>query len=144
MRDQLAEHASPPRQVADLVAIVLVDADRYEPLELGPRLVGHAKCGVARSGQLAGGLEHATEHQLEVELGQNIAREPNRIERIRGILCFAVAQCRQELSNIFTSAGTRPELRVGSQHYQCPFARLWKSTDRAFGNDRMSGLRLSV
>ena len=36
MRDQLAEHPSSLRQIADPFPIVLVDADRDEPLELGP------------------------------------------------------------------------------------------------------------
>ncbi len=35
MRDQLAEHPSTLRQIADPFPIVLVDADRDEPLELG-------------------------------------------------------------------------------------------------------------
>ena len=85
MRDQLAEHPSSLRQIADPFPIVLVDADRDEPLELGPRLVRHPERRVPRSRQLACGLEHAPEHHLEVELGQNLAREPNRVERAGGI-----------------------------------------------------------
>ena len=36
MRDQLAEHPSPLRQIADPFPILLVDAERDEPLELRP------------------------------------------------------------------------------------------------------------
>ena len=36
VRDQLAEHPSPLRQIADPFPIVAVDADRDEPFELGP------------------------------------------------------------------------------------------------------------
>ena len=35
MRDQLAEHSPPLRQIADPFPIVAVDPDRDEPLELG-------------------------------------------------------------------------------------------------------------
>ena len=69
MRDQLAEHPSPLGQIADHLTIVLVDADRDEPLELGARLVRHPERRVSRSRQLPRGLEHAPEHHLEVELG---------------------------------------------------------------------------
>ena len=52
MDDQLAEHASSLRQLADPLPIVLVDAERDEPLELGLRLVRQPERRVPRSRQL--------------------------------------------------------------------------------------------
>ena len=69
VRDQLAEHASSLRQIADPFPIVLVDADRDESLELRARLVSHTQRRVPGSRKLPRGLEHAPEHHLEIELG---------------------------------------------------------------------------
>ena len=55
--DQQAEHAASPRQVADRLPCLVVDADRQEALELAPALVEHSEGGVARSGQLPGSFE---------------------------------------------------------------------------------------
>lgn len=86
MRDQLAEHPSPLRQIPDPFPVVLVDADRDEPIKLGPRLVRHPERRVPRSRQLACRLEHAPEYHLEIELGQNLLCQPKRVERAGTIL----------------------------------------------------------
>jgi hypothetical protein len=85
MCDQLAENSTSPWQIADAVPSVVIDAGGDEPLELGPRLVRDPERCVSRSRQLAGGLEHPPQYHLEVELGQDVARKPNRIQRIGGI-----------------------------------------------------------
>ena len=55
-------------------------SDREEPLEALPPLVEHAERCVARARQLAGHLEHATQHALDVELGDE---RPSDVEQPR-------------------------------------------------------------
>ena len=57
MADQLAQHAAPPRQVADRSAFGFVDAEGEEPVELLATVVEDAERGIAGTGQLARDLE---------------------------------------------------------------------------------------
>jgi hypothetical protein len=59
--------------VPDRALGLLVDAARDEALELCTPLVHDTQRGVAGTRQLAGGVEHATEHGVEIELGANDA-----------------------------------------------------------------------
>jgi hypothetical protein len=71
--DEHAEDAASARKVADGPVRRLVDAARDKALELLATLVEDPDGGVARAGQLEGGLEHAVQHHVEVELGQQAA-----------------------------------------------------------------------
>ena len=71
--DQLAQHAPAGRQRADGAALLLVDPARHEPGQAVTRLVQHAQRRVARAGELAGRLQHAFEHQLEIKLLEHAA-----------------------------------------------------------------------
>ena len=90
MRDQLTQHATAARQVADGRGALLVDAEREEALELLAALVEDADGRVARAGQLARDLEHPLQQRLEVELGHQAApdldqaRQPVCSERFDG------------------------------------------------------------
>ena len=66
--DQLAEHASPARQRADVAPGLLIDAEVDEALELMAVGVQHPERRVLGPGQLAGRLDHRSEDHLEVEL----------------------------------------------------------------------------
>ena len=75
MLDQLAQDAAPAREGPDRLAFGLVDPDREEALQLGSRVAENAERRVAGAGQLAGALEHAVEHHVDVELGQHAASD---------------------------------------------------------------------
>ena len=70
VRDQLPEHPASPGKLADPLPGVLVETDGDEPLELGPSVVGHAERRVPRSGQLARGLEHSPEHDIQIQISE--------------------------------------------------------------------------
>ena len=75
------------RLVADPPLGLRVEPARQEPRELGLRLVEHADGGVAGAGQLAGDVEDADEHLVEIEFGHERAAdveqaaEPGVVER---------------------------------------------------------------
>ena len=64
--DELAQHAAAVREVADDLALVLVDADRQEAREPVPLVVEDAERRVARPGQLLRGAEHSAQDLLEL------------------------------------------------------------------------------
>ena len=69
MADQLAQDAAAAGKLADRAPRGLVDAGGQEAFELLPVLIEDPDGRVARSGQLAPGLEHALQHRLAVQLG---------------------------------------------------------------------------
>jgi len=89
VRDKLAEHPSSFRQLADRLSGLLVDTGGDEPLELYPRRVGHSERRVPRSRQLPGRLHQPPQDDLDIELGQNLARETHSFERVGTISWFA-------------------------------------------------------
>src|ERR687891_604148 len=66
--DQDAEHAAPPRGLADLRPRRLVEADGEEALELPALLVENAERRVARARELAPRVKDAPKHDLEIEV----------------------------------------------------------------------------
>ena len=76
--DQGSEDAVSGRKAADLERGLRVDAERLEAGERGAIESDDADRGVARSGQIGGGLQRVTEHRVEIELGDEGAR---RIEQ---------------------------------------------------------------
>ena len=73
--DQLAEHAVPARQRADAAALLVVDAERQEALEVLASLIQHAEGRVLRIRDVARHLEDALEHALDVQRRDHLARE---------------------------------------------------------------------
>ena len=74
--------------------VVRVDPAGQEALELLAALVEDAQRGVARAGELAGHLEHAVEHDLEVELGHQGApdlEEPAQALRVEMLVVVTIA-----------------------------------------------------
>jgi hypothetical protein len=67
--NQLAEHASTPRKIADLGAGGLVYADRDESLQLAPLCAQDAEGRISRPCQLAPHLDELLEHRLQIEVG---------------------------------------------------------------------------
>ena len=70
--DQDAEDASTAGEVADLVAGLVIDPPRDEPLELLTVLVQHTERGIPGAGQLARDCEHALQQRFEVQLGDDV------------------------------------------------------------------------
>ena len=62
-------------QVADHPVGGGIDAAREEALELPAAFVEDAQRGIARAGELAGDLEHAIQHDFEVELANQRAAD---------------------------------------------------------------------
>ncbi len=83
--DQLAEQAMALGQRPDALAGLLVDADVDEPLELALLLVEHTDRRVAGSGQVARRLEQLREHRLEVELGDELARDREQAPKLGAV-----------------------------------------------------------
>ena len=69
--DQLTEDAVTARQVADGAAGLVVDPARQEPCQPLAPLVQHAERRVLRAGELAAGLDHAFEDELELRFLEN-------------------------------------------------------------------------
>ncbi len=73
--DQHAEDAASAWQVPDRPPCVLVDAQRQEALQLTARRVDHPDRRVAGAGELAGDLEDAMQHGIDVELCDEAAAD---------------------------------------------------------------------
>ena len=73
--DQLSEDASPPGKRTDHAAGFVVDAEEHEAFELLLVLVENPESRVARTGELARGLEDAAQHDLHVQLGHERASD---------------------------------------------------------------------
>jgi hypothetical protein len=73
--DEQAEDPAPAWQVADGAVGSRVHAAGEELRELAPALVEDAERGVPRAGEFARGLEHAVEHDVEVQLRQEAAAD---------------------------------------------------------------------
>ncbi len=72
MADQLAEHAAPARQVADVGDLLLGQSRGDEALEALAARVEHPERRIARARHLAGGVHDAAEDALELQpLGQH-------------------------------------------------------------------------
>ena len=71
--DQLAQDAAAVRELADALPRGVVETQREKAVEVAPRLAEHAERRIPRAGQVARRLEHALQHHLEVELGEDAA-----------------------------------------------------------------------
>jgi hypothetical protein len=71
--DQLPEHTASARQRSDPPAGGLVEPDEQEALELLARGIDDPECRVLRPRELARGVEHLPQHDLDVELGNKRA-----------------------------------------------------------------------
>jgi hypothetical protein len=98
MFDQLSEHPPSLRRIADPLPGLRVDPDRQEPLEPTSRCVEHAKRRVPGARQLPRGFDHASEHDIEVEVRENPLRD---------------------FQHPAHSGGERPAL-LGRAHRSCP------------------------
>ena len=65
----------PARQRADAAALLVVDAERQEPLEVLASLVQHAERGVLRIRDVARHLENPLQHPLDIERRDHLAGE---------------------------------------------------------------------
>ena len=69
--DHRPEDAAPARRIADLAVRGLRDAVRDEALELGAALIENAERRIAGARHVRGRREHAVEHRLHVEFGDD-------------------------------------------------------------------------
>ena len=83
VRDELPEHAAPRRQRADRALRLLVDPRGHEAREPRPRLVEDAEGRVAGAGQLTGGIQHPREHDLEIQISENVAGDAHHHVRLQ-------------------------------------------------------------
>ena len=91
--DQQPEDAAAARQVADRGVDRRLLAGGQELRQLAALVVEHAERGVARAAQLAGGLHHALQQDVEIELGRQRAADVQQLAQAVGAEQMAIVAC---------------------------------------------------
>src|SRR5688572_11343547 len=81
--DEDAEHPATTWQVSDRRPRHVVDSHRDEPLELAAVWIQDADRRVFGARELSRGVEHAPEHQLEVELRHEVPPDVDQAPKTR-------------------------------------------------------------